>query len=84
MIPGGLNHLPYLLSIFVFMAVISDFSTNAMKALGLNQGYMMLRLCNNYHIVLICSIGSITAINKKFIHFVFIWKTRMIFDLYHK
>jgi len=34
---GGLNHLPYLLSVSVSMAVIKDF----MKALGLNQAYMI-------------------------------------------
>ena len=53
---GGLNHLPYyLLSISVSMAVIKDFSKNYMKALGLNQEYILLKLCNNYYIVLICS-----------------------------
>ena len=36
---GGLNHLPYLLSISVSMAVIKDFSTNYIEALGLNQAY---------------------------------------------
>ena len=41
-----------------------------MKALGLNQSYMLLKLRNNYYIVLICSFASIhedniTAINKK-------------------
>ena len=30
--PGGLNHLPYLLSVSVSMAVIKDFSKNYMKA----------------------------------------------------
>jgi hypothetical protein len=34
---GELNHLPYLLSISASMAVIKDFSTNYVKALGLNQ-----------------------------------------------
>ena len=34
------------------MAVIKDFSTNYMKALGLNQAYMLLKLRNNYYIVL--------------------------------
>ena len=57
---GGLNHLPYLLSISVSMAVIKDFSTNYMKALGLNQAYMLLRL-RNYYLVLICLFGSITG-----------------------
>ena len=38
-ISGGLNHLPYLLSISVWLAVIKDFSTNYMKALRLNQAY---------------------------------------------
>ena len=37
---AGLNHLAYLLSISVSMAVIKDFSTNHMKALGPNQAYM--------------------------------------------
>ena len=62
-ITGGLNHLPYLLSISVSKAVIKDFSfsTNYMKALGLNQAYMLLKLGNNYHIVLTCSFGSITG-----------------------
>ena len=56
------NHLPYLLSILVSaMAVIKDFSTNYMKALGLNQAYMLLKLRNNYYIVLICSFGSNTG-----------------------
>ena len=31
-IAGGLNHLPYLISILVSMAVIKDFLTNYMKA----------------------------------------------------
>ena len=39
-----MNHLPYLLSISVYLAVIKDFSTNYMEALGLNQAYMMLKL----------------------------------------
>ena len=53
------------------MAAIKDFSTNNMKALGLNQSYMLLKLRNNYYIVLICSFGSknITAMNKNFTHF---------------
>ena len=60
------------------MVVKKDFSTNFMKALGLNQAYMLLKLCNNYYIMLICSFGSITGnmfitdINKKSIHFFFI------------
>ena len=58
----GLNHLPYLVSISVSMAVIIDFSTNFMKALGLNQAYMVLKLRNNYYIVLMCSFGSIKGI----------------------
>ena len=57
-ITGGLNHLPYLLSISVPMAVIKFFSTNYMKAL---QPYMLLKLRNNFYIVLICSYGSITG-----------------------
>ena len=64
----NLNNLPYLLSISVSMAVIKDFSTIYMKALGLNQAYMLLKLHNNYF----------TAIKKVFIFF-FIWITRMIF-----
>ena len=51
---GGLNHLPYLQSISVSMAVIKDFSKNYMKALGLNQVYILLILRNDYYIVLIC------------------------------
>ena len=48
-IAGGLNHLPYLLSISVSMAVIKDFSTNYIKALELNQAYILLELRNNYY-----------------------------------
>ena len=45
---GGLNHLPYLISILVSMAVIRDFSTNHGKVLGLNEAYnMLLKLRNN-------------------------------------
>ena len=51
--------IPYLLSISVSMAVIQDLSTNYKNALGLNQAYMLLKLRNNYYIVLICSFGSI-------------------------
>ena len=58
---GWFNHIPYLLSISVSMALIKDFSTYYMKALGLNQAFMLLKLCNNYYIVLICSLGSITG-----------------------
>ena len=43
------------------MAVIKDFLTNYMKAIGLNQAYMLLKLHNNYYIMLICSFGSITG-----------------------
>jgi len=57
---GGLNHLPYLLSISVSMAVIKDFSKN-----------MFIWIDNGKYI---------TAINKKFIHFFFIWITQMISD----
>ena len=57
---GGLNHLPYLLSISVSMAVIKDFSINYMKALGLNQAFMLLKLRNDYYVVFKCSFGSIT------------------------
>ena len=57
----GLNHLPYLLSTSVFFAVIKDFSTNYMTALGLNQAYTSLKLRNKYNILLICSFRSITG-----------------------
>ena len=40
---------------FSTMAVMTDFSKNYMKALGLNQAYMLLKLRNNYYTVLICS-----------------------------
>ena len=70
-VAGGLNHLPYLLSISVSMAVIKDFPTNYMKALGLNQAYMLLKLRNKYCIVLICSFGSITGIS--LIYLVIFW-----------
>ena len=50
-ITGGLNHLLYVLSISVSMEIIKDFSTNYMKALRLNQAYMLLKLRNNYYIV---------------------------------
>ena len=61
------------------MAVIKDFSTIFMKALGLNQAYMLLKLCNNYYFVVICSFGTGNiVINKKLICFFFIWITRMI------
>ena len=36
---GGLNHLPYLLSTSVSLAVIKYFLTNYMTALVLNQAY---------------------------------------------
>ena len=45
----------YLLSNSVSMAVIKDFSTNYMMALGLNQAYISSELCNKSYIVLICS-----------------------------
>ena len=80
---GGLNHIPYLLSISVSMAVIKELSTNYMKALGLNQAYMLLKLRNNYYIALLSWVDngkSITEINKNCICFFFIWITRMIFD----
>ena len=54
-----MNHLPYLPTVSESMAVIKDFSTNFLKALGLNQVYMFLKLRNNNYIVLICSFGSI-------------------------
>ena len=60
-ISGGLNHLPYLLSISVSLAVIKDFSTNYMTALGLNQAYTSLKLRNKYNIVLIYLFRSITG-----------------------
>ena len=63
LIAGGLNHLPYLLSISVSLAVIKDFSTNYMKALGLNQAYILLKLRKTIiiHIVSICSFGSVAG-----------------------
>ena len=57
------------------MAVIKDFSTNYLKALGLNQAYMLLKLCNNYYMYSVNMFNWIdngkygTAINKKFINF---------------
>ena len=44
LLAGGLNHLPFLLilSISVSMAVIKEFMTNYMKALGLNRAYMFI------------------------------------------
>ena len=57
------------------MAVIKDFLTNNMKALGLNQAYMLLKLHKNYYIDSVNMIlwidnwKYIIAINKKFIHF---------------
>ena len=64
------------------MAVIKDFSANYMKALGLNQAYMLLELRNKYYIelILINNGKYITAINKKSLKKIFIWITRMIFD----
>ena len=56
-----MNHLPYLLSTSVSLAVIKDFSTNYMTALGLNQAYTSLKLCNKCNIVLICSFRLITG-----------------------
>ena len=58
---GGLNHLPYLLSFFVSLAAIKDFSTNYMAALGLKQAYTSLKLRYKYNVVLICSFRSITG-----------------------
>ena len=60
-ISGVLNHLPYLLSISVSLAVIKDLLTNYMSALGLNQAYTSLKLRDKYNIVLICSFRSITG-----------------------
>ena len=54
----------YLISISVSVAVIKDCSTSYLKALVLNQAYMLLKLRNNYYIVLICSFGSKTVIFK--------------------
>ena len=57
------------------MAVIKDFSTNYLKALGLNQAYMLLKLRNNYYMYSVNMFNWIdngkygTAINKKFINF---------------
>ena len=53
----GVESFTDLLSISVYMAVIKDFSTNYIKALGLNQAYMFLKLLNNYYKVLKCSFG---------------------------
>ena len=58
---GGLNHLPYLISTSVSLAVIKDFSTNYLTAFGLNQAYTSLKLRNKYNIVLIYSFRSITG-----------------------
>ena len=72
---GGLNPLPYLLPTSVSQAVIKDFSTNYMTALGLNQACTSIKLLNtySYNIVLICSFrsitGNITDINKNLIRF---------------
>ena len=70
---GGLNHLPYLPSTSVSMAVIKDFSTNYIKALGLNQAYMYVfkhteQLLYSVNMFIWIDNGKyITAINKKFI-----------------
>ena len=67
---GGLNHLPYL-SISVSMAVIKDFLTNYMKALGLNHAYNAVKIII-YSVNMFNWIDNgkyITAINKKFIRF---------------
>ena len=65
---GGLNHLPYLLSTSVSLAVIKDFSTNHKTALGLIQAYTSLKLRNKYNCVnmftYIDNGKYITAINK--------------------
>ena len=45
--PGELNHLPYLLSTSVSQAVIIDFSTNYMTALGLT----LFAVVNDFFIV---------------------------------
>ena len=46
---------------FSFLAVIKDFSTNYLTALGLNQAYTSLKLRNKYNKVLICSLRLITG-----------------------
>ena len=61
-------------------------STNYMKAQGLNQANMLLKLRNNYYtysvnmFIWIDNGKYITAINKMFMRFFFNWITRMIFD----
>ena len=42
--------------------------TNYMRALGLNQVYMLLNLRNNYYKALICSFGSITNVYTFFLY----------------
>ena len=70
---------------FSILGSNNRFSTNYMTALGLNQAYTSLKLCNKYNKVLICSFRSITgnmyitAINKKLIGFFFSSITQMIF-----
>ena len=62
------------------MAVIKDSSTNYMKALGLNQAYMLIKLRKYYYIVLLCLIGlitgniHITAIKKVYTFFLYLDK----------
>ena len=63
-ITGGLNHLPYLLSISVSMVVIKDFSTNYMKALRLNQAYILLKLCNNYYRFRLYTVAIVARVTK--------------------
>ena len=54
-IPGGMNQLPYLGTInFSIHGSHKRFFENYLKALGLNQEYMLLKLRNSYYIVLIC------------------------------
>ena len=54
---------------------VKDFSTNHIKALGLNQAYMLLKLRNSYNIVylfiLIDNGKYVTAIKKKFVFSLF-------------
>ena len=47
-----IKHIPYLLSNSVSKAVIKDLSANYIKAVGLNQAHILLKLRNNYYIVL--------------------------------
>ena len=55
---GGLNHLPYLLSISVSMAVKKDLSTGYKKALGPNQAYEVVKIMYQLVYICICSVGN--------------------------